>query len=181
MAIWLSPPSLTLKELSTQFGMPSSLWPLPGMPKAMGTSGSEQLAKCATQQTSKVSGCHHYPAPDRQLLWSNSLQGNVGYTQKPGNLTKALVWSHLTDGHEAFITTTDSLWLDLEWAELLALKVALGLPRCAINNLVYQEVGWLLLSEESCLRCAHYKALPIKHTWLHLYLSLHIPIETCSV
>ena len=32
------------------------------------------------------------------------------------HLTRALVRSHLTYGHEAFITATDSLWLDLEQA-----------------------------------------------------------------
>ena len=74
------------------------------------------------------------------------------------HLTRALVRSRLTYGHEAFITATDSLWLDLERAELAALKAALGLPRYAINDLVYQEVGWLPLREESRLRCAHFKA-----------------------
>ena len=146
-------------ELSTQFDMPSSLRPLPGMPKAMGTSGSEQLAKCATQQTSKVSGCHHYPAPDRQLLWSNSLQEKCG-------LHPESLYTCLTDGHEAFITTSDSLWLDLEWVELLALKVALGLPRYAINNLVYQEAGWLPLPKGSRLRCATTKPVPAERQTL---------------
>ena len=74
------------------------------------------------------------------------------------HLTRALVRSRLTYGHEAFITATDSLWLDLERAELAALKAALGLPRYAINDLVYQEVGWLPLREESRLRCAHFEA-----------------------
>ena len=53
------------------------------------------------------------------------------------HLTRALVRSRLTYGHEAFITATDSLWLDLERAELAALKAALGLPRYAIGDLVY--------------------------------------------
>ena len=53
---------------------------------------------------------------------------------------------------------TDSLWLDLERAELAALKVALGLPRYAVNDLVYQDVGWLILQEESRYRCAHFEA-----------------------
>ena len=74
------------------------------------------------------------------------------------HLTRALVRSRLTYGHEAFITTTDSLWLDLDRGELAALKAALGLPRYAINDLVYQEVGWLPLREESRPRCAHFEA-----------------------
>ena len=53
--------------------------------------------------------------------------------------------------------TTDTLWLDLERAELAAFRVTLGLPRYAINDLVYQEVGWLPLREESSLRCAHFE------------------------
>ena len=57
------------------------------------------------------------------------------------HLTRALVRSCLTYGHEAFITATDSLCLDLKRAELAAVKAALGLPRYVINDLVYQEVG----------------------------------------
>ena len=56
------------------------------------------------------------------------------------HLTRALVRFRLTDGHEAFITTTYSLWLDLDRAELTAHKVVLGLP---------QEVGWLPLRQAS--------------------------------
>ena len=70
------------------------------------------------------------------------------------HLTRALVQSRLTYGQEAFITATDSLWLDLKQA----LKAALRLPRYAVNDLVYQEVEWLPLQEESCLRCAHFEA-----------------------
>ena len=75
------------------------------------------------------------------------------------HLTRALVRSRLTYGHEAFITATDSLWLDFDRVELAALKAALGLPRYAINDLVYQEVGWLPLGEESRLRCVHFEVL----------------------
>ena len=74
------------------------------------------------------------------------------------HVTGALVQSRLTYGHEAFISATDSLWLDLERAELAVLKAALGLPRYSINDLVYQEVGWLPLREESRFRCAHFEA-----------------------
>ena len=45
--------------------------------------------------------------------------------RSPVHLTNALVGSRLSYGHEAFITTTDSLWMDLEQAELAALKEAL--------------------------------------------------------
>ena len=58
---------------------------------------------------------------------------------------RALVRLRLTYGHEAFITATDSLWLDLERAELAALKAALGLPSYPVNDLVYKEVRWLPL------------------------------------
>ena len=87
------------------------------------------------------------------------LKGETWVTPKSlVHLTRALVRSCLTYGHEAFITATDSHWLDLERAELAALKAALGLPRYAINDLVYQEVEWLPLQEESRLRCAHFEA-----------------------
>ena len=73
-------------------------------------------------------------------------------------MTNVLVWSCLSYGHEALITATYSLWLDLEQAEPVTRNVALGLPRYAINDLVYQEVAWLPLQKESSLRCAHFEA-----------------------
>ena len=74
------------------------------------------------------------------------------------HLTGALVRSRLTYGQEAYFTITDNEWLDLERAELAALKMSLGVPRHAVNDLVYQEVGWLPLREECRLRCAHFEA-----------------------
>ena len=137
--------------------------------------------KCgATQQTSQVSGCHHYPVPELDASSQEPhyqdqtgisviklLKGETWVTPRSlVHLTRALVRSRLTYGHEAFITSTDSLWLDLELAELAALKAALGLPRYAINDLVYQEVGWLPLREESRLRCAHFEAVPAQYQTL---------------
>ena len=58
------------------------------------------------------------------------LKGETWVTPKSlVHLTRALVRSRLTYGHGAFITATDSLWLDLDRAVLAALKAALGLPR----------------------------------------------------
>ena len=74
------------------------------------------------------------------------------------HLTGALVRSRLTYGEGAYFTITDNEWLDLERAELAALKMSLGVPRYAVNDLVYQEAGWLPLREECRLRCAHFEA-----------------------
>ena len=74
------------------------------------------------------------------------------------HLTNALVRSRLMYGLEACHTLAESQWKELEQAELAALKVALGLPKYAVNDLVYQEAGWLPLREECRLRCAHFEA-----------------------
>ena len=58
----------------------------------------------------------------------------------------------------SFFTISDKEWLNLERAELAALKMSLGITRYAMNDLVYQEAGWLPLREECCLRCAHFEA-----------------------
>ena len=62
--------------------------------------------------------------------------------------------SRLTYGHEAF-TAPRGKMLQLERVEMQAVKIELGLNRGAINDLVYQEVGWLPPSEEICRRCAN--------------------------
>ena len=74
------------------------------------------------------------------------------------HLTGALVRSCLTYGQELYFTISDNEWLDLERAELEALKMSLGVPRYAVNDLVYQGAGRLPLREECCLRCAHFEA-----------------------
>ena len=61
------------------------------------------------------------------------------------HLTHALVRARLTYGNEVTFTQTDNQWLVLERIELRALKAALGVSLRAINDLVYQEVGWLPL------------------------------------
>ena len=81
----------------------------------------------------------------RSLITKTKLfQGDTWITPRSlVHLTSALVRSCLIHGREAFITTADSLWLDLERVELAAVKVTLGLPKIMtfINDLVYQEVG----------------------------------------
>ena len=42
---------------------------------------------------------------------------------------------------EAYFTFTETEWLDLERAELAALKMSPGVPRHAVNDLVYLEAG----------------------------------------
>jgi ribonuclease HI/exonuclease III len=74
------------------------------------------------------------------------------------HLTGALVRSRLTYGQEAFPTAPRGEMVLLERVEMQALKLALGLNRGAINDLVYQEVGWLPLSEEMRKRCANFEA-----------------------
>ena len=87
------------------------------------------------------------------------LRGETWVTPKSTiHLTGALVPFHLMYEHEAYCTISDKQWLDLERAEMAALKAALGLQIYALNDLIYQEVGWLPLREESRLRCAHFKA-----------------------
>ena len=73
------------------------------------------------------------------------------------NLIRALVRSRLMYGNEAFQNISSEQWLQLERVELAALKAALGLPRGAVNDLVYQEVGWLPLREECRLNCANFE------------------------
>ena len=79
-------------------------------------------------------------------------------TQTLVHLTRALVRSRLTYGCEVFFTATKSLWKMLSRVELSALKAALGVSKGAINNLVYQEVGWLPLQDACRLCCATFEA-----------------------
>ena len=59
----------------------------------------------------------------------------------------ALVRSRLTYGQEAYFTAADRWWARLEATEMSALKVALGTCKSAVNDLVYQECGWLPLRD----------------------------------
>lgn len=74
------------------------------------------------------------------------------------NLTRALVRSRLMYGCEAFLNACDSHWLELERVELAALKASLGLPKGAVNDLVYQEVGWTPLRETCRQSSANFEA-----------------------
>ena len=79
----------------------------------------------------------------------------------PGSLvqlTNALVRSRLTYGLEVFITASQTQWQTHQRIELCALKHALGVCRRAINDLVYQEAGWLPLKDECLRRCANFEA-----------------------
>ncbi|KAL8597791.1 hypothetical protein ACOMHN_004906 [Nucella lapillus] len=73
------------------------------------------------------------------------------------HLTAALVHARLTYGHEAYFNAPKSQWQRLARTELTALKHALGVCRGAVNDLVYQEVGWLPLKEECSRRCANFE------------------------
>ncbi|KAL8580021.1 hypothetical protein ACOMHN_061342 [Nucella lapillus] len=73
------------------------------------------------------------------------------------HLTAALVRARLTYGHEAYFNAPKSQWQRLARTEPMALKHALGVCRGAVNDLVYQEVGWLPLKEECSRRCANFE------------------------
>jgi ribonuclease HI len=64
------------------------------------------------------------------------------------HLTQALVRSRLCYGHEATFTKTENQWLTLERIELRAIKAALGVSSYAVNDLVYQNIGWLPLRDQ---------------------------------
>ena len=74
------------------------------------------------------------------------------------HLIRALVRPRLVYGCECFFNAANDPWKRLERVELKALKTALGLPPCAINDLVYQEVGWLPLREQCRLNVASLEA-----------------------
>jgi ribonuclease HI len=73
------------------------------------------------------------------------------------HLTQALVRSRLSYGHEASFTKTDSQWLTLERIELRALKAALGTSIYAVNDLVYQNIGWLPLRDQCKVLTARFQ------------------------
>jgi exonuclease III/ribonuclease HI len=73
------------------------------------------------------------------------------------HLTQALVRSRLCYGHEATFTKSDTQWLALERIELRAIKAALGVSLYAINDLVYQNIGWLPLREHCKLLTAKFQ------------------------
>ncbi|KAL8590912.1 hypothetical protein ACOMHN_005235 [Nucella lapillus] len=76
----------------------------------------------------------------------------------PGHRShQTLVRARLTYGHEAYFNAPKSQWQRLARTELTALKHALGVCRGAVNDLVYQEVGWLPLKEECSRRCANFE------------------------
>ena len=80
-----------------------------------------------------------------------------GWAREPRflvHLVQTLVRSRLTYGMEAFYTIPTYLLKLLERLEMKALKVALGVPRYAINRFVYRDVGWLPLDYTIQLKAA---------------------------
>jgi ribonuclease HI len=91
------------------------------------------------------------------------LCGVTWITQKSMiHLTQALVRSRLCYGHEATFTQSDSQWLALERIELRALKAALGTCVYAVNDLVYQNIGWLPLRDQSKLLTAKFQTKSLR-------------------
>lgn len=72
-------------------------------------------------------------------------------------LTYALVRSKLLYGHEVYFPASDTAWNSLQSVELKALKASLNLCSGAANMLIYQEVGWLPLREQSLLQRASFQ------------------------
>ena len=71
-------------------------------------------------------------------------------------LTNSLVRSRLTYGLEAYWDLKPSLVGLMESTECLALKLAMGLPRCTPTRLVYRDSGLLPLKQHLNLICAKY-------------------------
>lgn len=63
-------------------------------------------------------------------------------------VARALVRSRLTYGHQVTFTAREDLWNRLQATDLLAVRIALNLPRSTNNTLTYQEAGWLPLKAE---------------------------------
>lgn len=96
------------------------------------------------------------------------------------HLVKALVRSRLTYGQEAYFSMPQSLWNKLERLELSALKLALGVPKGAINCLAYQEAGMIPLKEECHLRCAQFvaRASAVPNTVQEVFTATFHPTQT---
>ena len=73
-------------------------------------------------------------------------------------LANALIRSKLMYGHEAYLTATEKQWKEHQRPELCALKHAMGVSQHAINDLTYQEAGWLPLQNECQRRSANFEA-----------------------
>lgn len=72
------------------------------------------------------------------------------------HVTKAIIRSRLTYGQEAFFAASKTTISKLQARECAILRIVLDLPRCAPQELVYREAGWLPLENERELRCAQY-------------------------
>jgi hypothetical protein len=112
----------------------------------------------------------------QNLTWTNHIAAVVAKSKRGTNLIRmlsreewvtphslvilalALVRSRLMYGIEACLTMSDSLWLQLERAELAALKVAIGVSKFAVNDLTYQEIGVLPFKNECIMRAAVFQA-----------------------
>ena len=80
------------------------------------------------------------------------------------NIVRSLVRSRLSYGQECFFSASPNLLKKLSRVETRALKLALDIPAYALNDLVYQQVGWLPLDHERRARTAQYKARAFKET-----------------
>jgi ribonuclease HI len=73
-------------------------------------------------------------------------------------VTRALIRSRLSYGQEAFFAAPRTTLCKLQAKECAILRIVLGLPKNAPQELVYREAGWLPLDRERELRCAQYIA-----------------------
>jgi ribonuclease HI len=107
--------------------------------------------------------------------WNSHIKGRVSQASKALGIIKAmsripwaaksdllvtlvqtLVRSRLLYGIEAFFSTSEHQISKLVAVECQALKIALGVPKCTANHLVYREAGLLPFEEEIKRRCANY-------------------------
>ena len=130
------------------------------------------LIKCLARQTwvltkslvllTRALERSHLPSPENSVTQSSSLKiaqliAHSAAAEVKGGV--ALYRSRLLYGHEAFFTASPTWLLSLERVELAALKVALGLSKGAVNDLVYQELGWRWLPLGDAIRrgCANFE------------------------
>lgn len=73
-------------------------------------------------------------------------------------LVQSLVRSILSYGAECFIGMPKTHWRTVTTVEMAALKCVLHLPQRAVNDLVYQEVGWLPLRDHCIGQAANFEA-----------------------
>ena len=74
------------------------------------------------------------------------------------HVARALIRSRVCYGQEAFFAAPRRFLDRLQAKECSVLRLVLGLPNGAPQELVYREAGWLPLGRERELRCAQYIA-----------------------